>query len=108
MTRRREIFFGVRKLCAASVPATESEKLNDTASPCARAIVAASEIARVTEVLLGESAGRTRGAAAGIGAKICLPGFHRFKFQFHSFFAETFSTVSVECALDYPVDMMRM
>jgi hypothetical protein len=28
-------------------------------------------------------------------SKISLPGFHRFKFQFHSFFAETFSTVSV-------------
>jgi hypothetical protein len=29
-------------------------------------------------------------------SKISLPGFHRFKFQFHSFFAETFSTVSVK------------
>jgi len=27
-------------------------------------------------------------------SKIYLPGFHRFKFEFHSFFAETFSTVS--------------
>jgi hypothetical protein len=25
-----------------------------------------------------------------------LPGFHRFKFQFHSFFADTFSTASVK------------
>ena len=27
-------------------------------------------------------------------SKIYLPGFHRFKFEFHSFFGETFSTVS--------------
>jgi hypothetical protein len=25
-----------------------------------------------------------------------LPGFYRFKFEFHSFFAETFSTASVK------------
>ena len=30
-----------------------------------------------------------------LDSKIHLPGFDRFKFQFHSFFAETFSTVSV-------------
>jgi hypothetical protein len=30
-----------------------------------------------------------------LDSKIYLPGFHRFKFQFHSFFAENFSTVSV-------------
>jgi hypothetical protein len=29
-------------------------------------------------------------------SKIRLPGFDRFKFQFHSFFAETFSTASVK------------
>src|SRR5215472_8674403 len=31
-----------------------------------------------------------------LDSKIWLPGFHRFKFQFHSFFAETFSTASVK------------
>jgi hypothetical protein len=32
-----------------------------------------------------------------LDSKIHLPGFDRFKFQFHSFFAETFSTASVMC-----------
>jgi hypothetical protein len=31
-----------------------------------------------------------------LDSKIHLPGFDRFKFQFHSFFAETFSTASVK------------
>jgi hypothetical protein len=30
-----------------------------------------------------------------LDSKIYLPRFYRFKFRFHSFFAETFSTVSV-------------
>jgi hypothetical protein len=36
-----------------------------------------------------------QGELRNLDSKISLPGFHRFKFQFHSFFAETFSTVSV-------------
>jgi len=32
-------------------------------------------------------------------SKIYLPGFHRFKFEFHSFFAETFSTISTHNGL---------
>jgi hypothetical protein len=31
-----------------------------------------------------------------LDSKIYLPRFYRFKFRFHSFFAETFSTVSVK------------
>src|SRR5262245_9622828 len=31
-----------------------------------------------------------------LDSKIHLPGFDRFKFQFHSFFAETFSTASTQ------------
>ena len=34
------------------------------------------------------------GELRNLDSKICLPGFYRFKFQFHSFFAETFSTAS--------------
>jgi hypothetical protein len=36
------------------------------------------------------------GKLRNLDSKICLPGFYRFKFQFHSFFAEAFSTVSVK------------
>src|SRR5262245_52892570 len=36
-----------------------------------------------------------QGQIRNLESKIYLPGFHRFKFEFHSFFAETFSTVSV-------------
>src|SRR5262245_44332897 len=36
-----------------------------------------------------------QGQTRNLDSKIYLPGFHRFKFEFHSFFAETFSTVSV-------------
>src|SRR5262245_28601940 len=35
-----------------------------------------------------------QGQTRNLESKIYLPGFHRFKFEFHSFFAETFSTVS--------------
>jgi hypothetical protein len=35
-----------------------------------------------------------QGQTRNLDSKIYLPGFHRFKFEFHSFFAETFSTVS--------------
>src|SRR5215813_12604082 len=37
-----------------------------------------------------------QGQTRNLESKIYLPGFHRFKFEFHSFFAETFSTVSVK------------
>jgi len=36
------------------------------------------------------------GELRNLDSKICLPGFRRFKFKFHNFFAETFSTVSSE------------
>src|SRR5262252_7195242 len=36
-----------------------------------------------------------QGQTRNLDSKIYLLGFHRFKFEFHSFFAETFSTVSV-------------
>jgi hypothetical protein len=35
----------------------------------------------------------SRASVEPVDSKIYLPRFHRFKFQFHSFFAETFSTV---------------
>src|SRR5215813_9667233 len=35
-----------------------------------------------------------QGQTHNLDSKIYLPGFHRFKFEFHSFFAETFSTAS--------------
>src|SRR5262249_27283750 len=35
-----------------------------------------------------------QGQTSNLDSKIYLPGFHRFKFEFHSFFAETFSTAS--------------
>src|SRR5262245_25586365 len=38
-----------------------------------------------------------QGQIRNLESKIYLPGFHRFKFEFHSFFAETFSTVSATC-----------
>src|SRR5215831_247783 len=37
-----------------------------------------------------------QGQTRNLDSKIYLPGFHRFKFEFHSFFAETFSTVSTQ------------
>src|SRR5262249_34080600 len=39
------------------------------------------------------------GELRNLDSKICLPGFYRFKFQFHSFFAQTFSTVSTRSRL---------
>jgi hypothetical protein len=38
-----------------------------------------------------------QGQMRNLDSKIHLPGFDRFKFQFHSFFAETFSTASTHC-----------
>jgi hypothetical protein len=37
-----------------------------------------------------------QGQTRNLDSKIYLPGFDRFKFEFHSFFAETFSTASVK------------
>ena len=37
-----------------------------------------------------------QGQTRNLDSKIYLPGFYRFKFEFHSFFSETFSTVSVK------------
>ena len=37
-----------------------------------------------------------QGQTRNLDSKIYLPGFYRFKFEFHSFFSETFSTASVK------------
>src|SRR5262249_2204680 len=38
-------------------------------------------------------------------SKIYLPGFHRFKLQFHSCFAETFSTAKLDKATEAPTPL---
>jgi hypothetical protein len=43
-----------------------------------------------------------------LDSKIHLPGFDRFKFQFHSFFAETFSTASARSCREQPQQNSRV